>query len=822
MNTHLSRSKSLQFLLLAVFCLSFVSISNGAEVFEILPNTSSPLAGKETDWINGDYVLQNDQLIAVIARPTAGRDANMTVRGVGACIVDFTRREDLSDQLSCYYPGAGRYLFHQSEGVQFGVTDAGEAYWRCQSSGSVANDGSVAEVEYRLAEGDACINVSFTIKNPKTDKVKPIDGVRADRTFTFKEVDSLGVAYCEDLHFRQTYGFMNVRTQTAADWSNDRMRQLRYGGDALEAIDNGLRWRTRLYAATSPIDLRGMVKGGKPQRISIKGAVGDQPRVRLTVIESDNSRDLESNTWMVAEHGESTVHLPKGDYRLRVEAIGHETKEFEFVVPSTPKSHDFSIGAAASVKLSVSDQDGEGIPCKVTFFGKTQSDGKSTSDPVFGIDSQSGSVGNCVYSADGSVLRSIPPGAYDVLISRGPEYDVEYREIVVSPGQQVKLKATMRRVVDTTGWVSAELHSHSSPSGDNTSDQLGRVENLLCEHLEFAPCTEHQRIESYDDQLAILGASHLMATCTGMELTGSLLPINHQNAFPLKWSPRQQDGGGPRTDNRDPVNQIARLAMWDDGSEKVVQSNHPNMRQMLKDRNLDGTEDGGFSKMLDFMDVVEVHPPEMIFLDEKQTSEMKNPDANRMRPWMQLIASGRRIPGVVNTDAHYNWHGSGSLRNWIRCSTDEPSEISTSEMTQRLEAGQIVMSTGPFMNVALNHGSLKESAQVGDEVAIPTAEASLDVKIQCANWLDVNRVEVFINGQLQPGLSRTRATHPEAFGQGVVKFEQTLPVVFKEDSFVIVAAIGERLELGRVMGAKEGKRQPVVVSNPIFVSLESR
>ena len=132
------------------------------------------------------------------------------------------------------------------------------------------------------------------------------------------------------------------------------------------------------------------------------------------------------------------------------------------------------------------------------------------------------------------------------------------------------------------------------------------------------------------------------------------------------------------------------------------------------------------------------------------------------------------------------------------------------------------MSTGPFMNVALNHGSLKESAQVGDEVAIPTAEASLDVKIQCANWLDVNRVEVFINGQLQPGLSRTRATHPEAFGQGVVKFEQTLPVVFKEDSFVIVAAIGERLELGRVMGAKEGKRQPVVVSNPIFVSLESR
>ena len=57
------------------------------------------------------------------------------------------------------------------------------------------------------------------------------------------------------------------------------------------------------------------------------------------------------------------------------------------------------------------------------------------------------------------------------------------------------------------------------PQGDNTSDQLGRVENLVCEQIDFAPCTEHQRIESYDDQLEKLGAQEFMATCTGMELT---------------------------------------------------------------------------------------------------------------------------------------------------------------------------------------------------------------------------------------------------------------------------------------------------------------
>jgi len=124
------------------------------------------------------------------------------------------------------------------------------------------------------------------------------------------------------------------------------------------------------------------------------------------------------------------------------------------------------------------------------------------------------------------------------------------------------------------------------------------------------------------------------------------------------------------------------------------------------------------------------------------------------------------------------------------------------------------------MSVSLDHARLEKAAQIGDSVQLPKTGATLNIKVQCANWLDVNRVEVFVNGQMRPELSRTRATHPSDFDQGVVKFEQSLPLDFKEDSFVIVAAIGERLQLGRVMGDKEGKRQPVVVSNPIFVSIQ--
>ena len=65
------------------------------------------VAGKEADANYGDFVLRNDKIAAVIAAPVPTRHANMTVRNVGGCLIDLTRRDAESDQLSCYYPGGG-------------------------------------------------------------------------------------------------------------------------------------------------------------------------------------------------------------------------------------------------------------------------------------------------------------------------------------------------------------------------------------------------------------------------------------------------------------------------------------------------------------------------------------------------------------------------------------------------------------------------------------------------------------------------------------------------------------------------------------------
>jgi hypothetical protein len=77
---------------------------------------------------------------------------------------------------------------------------------------------------------------------------------------------------------------------------------------------------------------------------------------------------------------------------------------------------------------------------------------------------------------------------------------------------------------------------------------------------------------------------------------------------------------------------------------------------------------------------------------------------NPIYNWLQLLNQGRRIPGVVNTDAHYNFHGSGWLRNYLRSPTDDPAEIRTLDVVHAAERGRLVMTSGPFLEVTLRAG----------------------------------------------------------------------------------------------------------------------
>lgn len=806
--------------------------SRAAELVPLTPETWQEYApqGKEVDCIYGDHVLRNDKIVAVVARPVPSRNANMTVRNVGGAVIDLTQRGNSNDQLSAFYPdaaehpptilGCGSKTVDASADPQANCSAKGDSVHLEVKAGPRPGQPEVT-TRYELTDGSPLLVVRTTYSNPHDEPLEVTlqDSLRADRGFQFGHDEPLNLFWAYDEWWDQAYGVVVEGRRTAATGGNRPI--LRYVQDGKATITLQPEQQHTLVRRLIPgrhlVEVKAVARTlsgeqDEPVELLVTDAAGP---VEGAVVLLHHGRDRWGRG-RTDQQGVLETKLPAGEYTMKVKSPAHAQVTHAFRIDGENSHREkVVLPEPGYVVAKITDAEGEPVACKVAFEGTGE-----TPSPEFGPDTFIYGVENLRYTPDGQFRQPIRPGTYRVIVSHGPEYDAIFTEIEVQAGEETSLEGQLVRSVDTTGWVSSDFHSHSSPSGDNTSSQRGRVLNLLAEQIEFAPCTEHNRISTYVPHLKHFDAVDRVATCTGIELTGSPLPINHQNAFPLEHQPRTQDGGAPVTDS-DPRVQIERLALWDEGSDKLVQGNHPNLVQMIADRDLDGEGDGGFEEMIGFMDVIEVHPPGTIFSQPEQLSKSSRQRGNTIFHWLQMLNLGYRVPGVVNTDAHYNFHGSGWLRNYLRSETDDPSQIDCMDMAHTAEHGTVVMTNGPFLEVYLqaDNPGPHSAAGAGGDVRAPSGKAKLSVKVQCPNWLDVNRVQVFLNGQPSEELNYTRRTSSDRFGDQVVKFDAILPLELKEDTHVIVATVGEGLQLGPVMGPR-GETEPVAVSNPIFVDVD--
>jgi hypothetical protein len=828
-------------------CLFLLSshAASAAEALTLSPDNAAEAApaGKEADWIYGDHVLRNDRLVAVIGRPVATRNANMTVRGVAGCLIDLTSRTRPNDQLSCYYPAAGQAAYRsvavaaEADGGAAGVapTAAGSLdvaaqgrMVRLEYATESAPGKLLVTTEYSLADGEDFLTVTTTWSNPTAASlaVDLADRVRADRTFASAIDAAANLAWWDDEWFGQTFAIMPVdarfRGQAAGVKAFPNRDPVGYepgSGPVKELVPGGsVTLVRRVYAAPSLLAARGIAATLADREsvvvdVTVRDSAGPVPGAVVALRDPADQRYGGGRT---DADGRLSFALPREatEWACTVTEAARGSVDLPLVVEpeATAAALAVDLPRPGFVAAEITDAAGGPIPCKVQFRGR------GCPDPEFAPDSDDTAVRNLVYSHDGRFRQEIAPGTYDVLVSYGPEYDVVTTEVLVERDAEARLAARLVRTVNTTGWISSDFHSHSTPSGDNTCSQLGRVQNLLCEHVEFAPCTEHNRITTYEPHLERLGVRHLMATCSGMELTGSLLPVNHQNAFPLVEHPHTQDGGGPAVDNDNPIAQVERLALWDDAASKLVQMNHPNLVQVLGDRDTDGTADAGFEPMLGFVDVLEVHPLEQIFTPSAIDGDPRKRTHTVFR-WLQMLNLGYRIPGVVNTDAHYAFHGSGWLRNYIASPTDDPANVSVDDIVKASEAGRLVMTSGPFLEVRAVADGAGEAGP-GESLEAADGRVTLHVRVQCPNWFDVDRVQVFVNGRPEPALNFTRRERGERFSRDTVRFEHAIPVRLESDAHLVVATVGEESALGMVMGPDKAAKKPIAVANPIFVDVD--
>jgi len=791
--------------------------------------------GKEVDAIYGDIVIRNGSLVAVIAAPSPTRNANMTVRDVGGCLIDLTERDAQSDQLSAYYPGR-RDFPYRSWSVEVDGRDAtAEATGGAVAAGrraavTVTADGNNerpgAHVTYRLNAADRELTITSSFENTadKTITFDLIDDVRADggKEDMQKAPNGTGdLFWIDDRYWQQAYGVeadgRSIRANSDARTSTLRFVDKDDNETVKAAPGESVHLARRIAPGRSLLDVRSVF--GKSPGTPVSLLILDAARQPVADSRIDvHDADGVFGTVTSDERGRVEFPAVPGTYSLNVSLFGNLLLDEAPLVVHADASQSESIVLEefhpGRLIARVTDAEGQALPCKVEF--KPQAEGVRLN---FGPETGEFAVGNLRYAANGRFEQVLLPGRYDLIVSHGPEYDAVYPGIEIEPGEREGLDITLERSVDTTGWVSSDFHSHSSPSGDNTSSQLGRVLNLVCEHIEFAPCTEHNRISTYDPHIARLGIADAMATCSGMELTGSPLLLNHQNAFPLIHHHHHQDGGGPVTDG-DPQTQIERLALWDDRSEKLVQQNHPDIGWLVYDRDGDHVPDEGHARSVGLIDVMEIHPIDLALDLQPFTNYSGTEQNHRIFNWLQLLNQGLEIPGVTNTDAHYNYHGSGWLRIWIKSPTDNPADIETLDMVHAAEEGRVLMSNGPFLEVQAREAGGSATAGIGDELSAGSGKLLVDVRVQCANWLDIDHVFLLVNGRRDEEHNYTRAENPDAFADGVVKFERTLQVAVESDAHLIVVCGHHERTLEPVYGGDYAGAHPTAISNPIYVDVD--
>ena len=161
----------------------------------------------------------------------------------------------------------------------------------------------------------------------------------------------------------------------------------------------------------------------------------------------------------------------------------------------------FEVRPAVPVKLKVTESDGASSIARIEFrdvTGRVYPLQAKRVAPDFFFQPH-------VYRADGETV-SLPPGKFDVVFSRGPEYNVVRDELNVDANQSNHYHVQLERWIDTNamGWFSGDHHIHAAgcshythPSeGVTPQDMFRQVQgeglNVGCV-LTWGPCFDHQR-----------------------------------------------------------------------------------------------------------------------------------------------------------------------------------------------------------------------------------------------------------------------------------------------------------------------------------------
>jgi hypothetical protein len=382
--------------------------------------------------------------------------------------------------------------------------------------------------------------------------------------------------------------------------------------------------------------------------------------------------------------------------------------------------------SAASLHVQVTDaSQASPIPCRLTL---TRPDG--TLQPL--LASPEGAVAartGVVYTRDGRAVISVPAGDYVLHAGRGFEWSVATQKLTVKAGDASKVALTIKREVDTQGWIAADSHIHTlthSGHGDATMDE--RMLTIAGEGIELAISTDHNHPTDYAPAAASTGTASAFTPVIGNEVTTK---HGHFNAFPIQ-------PGAPLVDVAEQDWSRLIPAIRRTLGVQVITLNHPRDLHSgfvplggLHFNPKTGKHRDAEAMQIDAMEVI--------------TSAAMQSDVHLLfRDWFALLNRGHRLAAIASSDSHdVNRFILGQGRTYVAAKDDRPAGLDLDEIWRSYHEGRLLVSLGLLTTLKVD-----ERFGVGDLATGLGSTLRVEIRVHGPSWVQADHLALYANGLL--------------------------------------------------------------------------
>ncbi|HWV39543.1 MAG TPA: hypothetical protein VN033_13830 [Vulgatibacter sp.] len=360
-------------------------------------------------------------------------------------------------------------------------------------------------------------------------------------------------------------------------------------------------------------------------------------------------------------------------------------------------------------------------------------------------------VGNS--TGRGSLFVDLLPGEYEVIFSNGPEYEVSPLSFAnngrgnprtIVGGEEAKVVARLARVVDTTGWIAADLRVRTQDARVSGRD---RIASLLAQGVEVAISADPDVVTDLKEAANQAEAGARIAILGGAGIAPPSFTGIH--AFPLAFDPALPGNGAIPWAAADhlvlaPDAIFAQAA----GRGALVQvSGARGPRGLFTALKLDTrtltthatpeslriapSEDGLFSARFDALEVLD-------------GGDLSNFNA-LLNDWITFLGRGLAVTGTASSGSTGRLSPTaGAPRTWVRMQEDKPQLFDAGAFTEALRSQRATAGYGPFLHVTARAGDA--TAEVGEVLESAGGEVEIEVVAQSPTWMKYNRLEVYTYG----------------------------------------------------------------------------